>query len=123
MTNLERFSSALDRKPVDRLLTWDFVDNEALLYDPERRLNIGLSYPARAVPYLGIWLDEGGLAGQYNIAPEPATAAMDRLDLARMWGTSSVLEARGTLEWHLNITVESGGKAAGLTENGRLLRS
>jgi galactose mutarotase-like enzyme len=93
-----------------------------LLYDPEHRLNIGFSYPARAVPYLGIWLNEGGLAGQYNIAPEPATAAMDRPDLARMWGTSSVLETHGTLEWHLNITVEAGGKAAGVTEDGRLLR-
>ena len=31
MTNLERFGLALDRKPVDRVLTWDFVDNEQIL--------------------------------------------------------------------------------------------
>jgi hypothetical protein len=31
MTNLQRFEKALDRQPVDRLLTWDFVDNESLL--------------------------------------------------------------------------------------------
>jgi hypothetical protein len=93
-----------------------------LLYDPQRRLNIGLAYPRETVPYLGLWLNEGGFAGQYNIAPEPATAAMDRIDLARMWGTCSVLEAGKALEWHLNITVESGEKAAGLTEDGVLLR-
>jgi galactose mutarotase-like enzyme len=98
-------------------------DGWCLLYDPEARLNIGLSYPRKTVPYLGIWLNEGGFAGQYNIAPEPATAAMDRIDLARMWGTHSVLEAGQALEWHLNITVEPGDRAAGLTEDGVLLKS
>lgn len=94
-----------------------------LLYDPEPRLNVGLSYPRETVPYLGLWLNEGGFAGQYNIAPEPATAAMDRIDLARMWGTGSMLQARQALEWHLNITVASGYKAAGLREDGGLLRA
>jgi len=41
MTNLERFTRALDREPVDRVLTWDFVDNQQVLvrhggYDPSR---------------------------------------------------------------------------------------
>jgi uroporphyrinogen-III decarboxylase len=31
MTNLERLRKALAGEPVDRLLTWDFLDNEALL--------------------------------------------------------------------------------------------
>lgn len=31
MTNLERLCSSLDNKPVDRLLTWDFIDNETIL--------------------------------------------------------------------------------------------
>ena len=31
MTNVERLTKALHWEPVDRILTWDFVDNEALL--------------------------------------------------------------------------------------------
>ena len=31
MTNLERFTRALDRESVDRVLTWDFVDNEQVI--------------------------------------------------------------------------------------------
>lgn len=31
MTNVERLTKALNWEPVDRILTWDFVDNEALL--------------------------------------------------------------------------------------------
>ncbi|MGO8694735.1 MAG: uroporphyrinogen decarboxylase family protein [Rectinemataceae bacterium] len=42
MKNLERFTRVLERKPVDRVLTYDFVDNEELLmrhggYDPSRK--------------------------------------------------------------------------------------
>ncbi|MGO9310519.1 MAG: uroporphyrinogen decarboxylase family protein [Spirochaetia bacterium] len=45
MTNLERFTRALDRESIDRLLTWDFVDNEEVLvryggYDPSRKYSI-----------------------------------------------------------------------------------
>ncbi len=31
MTNLERFSKAIDWKTTDRILTWDFMDNEEVL--------------------------------------------------------------------------------------------
>ena len=50
-------------------------------------------------------VNEGGWAGQYNIAPEPATAAMDRIDFEKMWGKNSTLEANQTRQWHLDITI------------------
>lgn len=31
MKNIERFKRALNREPIDRVLTWDFVDNEQVL--------------------------------------------------------------------------------------------
>ena len=40
-----------------------------ILHDPDRRLSIGMSFPPGQVPWLGMWLNEGGLAGQYNVAP------------------------------------------------------
>ncbi|TFG58817.1 MAG: hypothetical protein E4H36_14940 [Spirochaetales bacterium] len=90
-----------------------------LLYDKMRNLNIGFSFPKEAVPYLGMWMHAGGmLEGHYNIAPEPATGAMDGIDLARAWGTMGELKAFGTNKWFLNISVREGEKAAGLHENG-----
>jgi hypothetical protein len=70
------------------------------------------------VPYLGVWLNEGGWEGQYNIAPEPATGAMDRIDFSRMWGMNSVLKGRQTVSWHLCITAMTGRKPSGMRENG-----
>lgn len=75
------------------------------LEDPQAGLSITLSYPPQRVPYLGMWLNQGGWAGQYNIAPEPCTAAMDRIDLSRLWGAGSSVGPRQTLEWEFSIGI------------------
>jgi galactose mutarotase-like enzyme len=92
-----------------------------LLYDHEKKVNIGMSYPKEQVPYLGMWLNEGGLEGQYNIAPEPATGGMDRIDFAKMWGVNSVLAPNGDQEWFLNISVQQGEKAQSIDAGGAFL--
>jgi hypothetical protein len=92
-----------------------------LLYEPASSLAVGLSYPRETVPYLGMWLNEGGFAGQYNIAPEPATAAMDRIDFSKMWGWNSTLGPREVRTWYLNLAVRQGPRPAGVAEDGTFL--
>ncbi len=93
-----------------------------ILHDPARRLSIGMSFPPDQVPWLGMWLNEGGYAGQYNIAPEPATAAMDRIDFAKMWDRGSVLGPGEKREWHLTITVAEGGEPSAMSTGGDFVR-
>ena len=90
-----------------------------VIHDPKSTLSIGLSFPSEKVPWLGMWLNEGGYAGQYNIAPEPATAAMDRIDFAKMWGMGSVLAPKSSHEWHLAITLGEGKEPQGMSPSGR----
>jgi galactose mutarotase-like enzyme len=94
-----------------------------VLHEPASALSIGLSFPADRVPWLGIWLNEGGYAGQYNIAPEPATGAMDRMDFSRMWNMHSVLGPRECYEWSLTITVGRGSEPCGMDPEGNFLRA
>jgi galactose mutarotase-like enzyme len=79
-----------------------------ILHNPGAKLNIGMAWPPETVPYLGMWVNEGGWADQYNVAPEPATGGMDRVDAAGMWGMNSVLRGGETLQWWLSITVSEG---------------
>lgn len=97
------------------------VDGWCLLHSPKKLLNIGLSFPIETVPYLGMWVNEGGFGGQYNIAPEPATAPMDRIDCAEMWGGCSVLEGKASREWYLTITLNDGQRASGMDEAGSMI--
>jgi hypothetical protein len=62
MTNLERFTLALDRRPVDRLLTWDLIDNEALLaelagYDRSKKYSFEQIVEMNAASFRKVGLD------------------------------------------------------------------
>jgi uroporphyrinogen-III decarboxylase len=62
MTNHERFSRALDRKPVDRVLTYDFIDNEQIMirhggYDPSRKYSFEQIVEMNAKSFTSIGLD------------------------------------------------------------------
>ena len=64
-----------------------------------------MRFPKEEVPYLGMWLNEGSWADQYNIAPEPASAAMDRIDFSKMWDMGSSIGPFEKKSWHLAIEV------------------
>jgi hypothetical protein len=72
---------------------------------PQSRLLLRLAFPVETVPYLSILPDEGAWQDMYMIFIEPATAAFDRPDVARLRGMGSVVQARATYEWHLDISV------------------
>jgi galactose mutarotase-like enzyme len=84
-----------------------------ILHDPLRKLSIGLAWPVEQVPYLGMWVNEGGWSGQYNVAPEPATAAMDRVDFSKAWGMGNNLRSGEIRQWWLTISARQGGEPEG----------
>ncbi|MCX6042569.1 MAG: hypothetical protein NTV69_15725 [Caldilinea sp.] len=61
-----------------------------LIY-PQSKLTLRLEFPVAQVPYLGILPNEGGWQDLYNIFLEPATGPLDRLDVARLHYSLSVL--------------------------------
>ena len=65
-----------------------------------------LSFPEEQVPYFSIWVNEGSFRDYYNFAPEPCTAAFDRIDRSVAHGMGSSLKARGEHRWHLAFDVE-----------------
>lgn len=75
--------------------------------DKKSDLEIRYEWPLKKVPYLGIWLNEGGWANQYNLAIEPATAAMDCPELAAKHNMTTVLAAHSSVTWQLKISVST----------------
>ncbi len=76
---------------------------KASLYDTKTGDLITLRYPIDKVPYLGVWINEGGFLGQYNVALEPCTGAFDRVDFAKQWNRISTIEAKNKYEWFLEM--------------------
>ena len=75
---------------------------------PHSNITFKVEFPVAQVPYLGVLTNEGGFQDLYNIFLEPCTASFDDLNVAKARGECSVLPARGTYEWHLQISVTEG---------------
>ncbi len=115
----------LDRVPKRNPTGWQkywflgpVAEGWCMLHDPASTLTVGMSWPKEQVPYLGMWLNEGSWEGQFNIAPEPATAAMDRIDFSKMWGMGSTLAPNETREWHLAVSLTTGKRPVGMKPDG-----
>lgn len=74
------------------------------LRHPSDGLEVRMEFPAQEVPWLGVWVNEGGVLGQYCIAPEPATAPMDSPGAAEALGRGSVLAPGAAKRWWLAIS-------------------
>jgi len=72
---------------------------------PDRE-NLAFSFPSAKVPYVGVWLNQGGWKNEYHLAIEPATGFLDRLDLAALSDSISIIPPHGSYEWYLQIEVE-----------------
>ena len=58
-----------------------------------------LTYDRRILPYLGIWINNGGFQDKRNIALEPCSAPWDSPEKAEKRGIKAILEAGGKLSF------------------------
>jgi hypothetical protein len=93
----------------------------AALHHTDTGEALGFAWPVDPVRYLGVWVTEGGLDGHYHAALEPATAAMDRPDVARAWGRAWVLPARQSVHWFLALAVGQVSTVREVTPDGQIV--
>jgi len=62
-----------------------------------------LLFPKEKVPYLGVWINEGGFKGEYNCALEPATGYYDSLEIAHEKQCVQSIKPGESIEWCLRI--------------------
>lgn len=75
------------------------LNNNRLLYQ--------LEFPTTKVPYLGVWINQGGFKGEYNCALEPATGFYDSAELAYARQSLLPIMPQGVLRWYLIINLEA----------------
>ena len=60
----------------------------------------------KKLPYLGIWLNNGGFQDIYTITPEPCTVPFDSPERAAKRGITSVIASREHFSFEIKITVK-----------------
>lgn len=83
------------------------------LYRKQKRESILFDYDTDKIPHLGLWLCYGGWPvdsekGDFTVAIEPATAAVDKLSEASSKAQQRVILPGETHEWSLKISIIEG---------------
>jgi galactose mutarotase-like enzyme len=76
---------------------------EASLLLNHKKLRYTLRFPYVKIPYLGVWINQGGFKGGYNIALEPSNGFYDSLEFAKMMGSLTPIAPGQTRQWWLEI--------------------
>lgn len=95
------------QKESEKLFTTPLEQGRCALMYPKNEF-IGFLFPAKRFPYLGIWTNEGDWHNLHQVALEPSTSQVDRLDVAVGLQTCGVVPARDTTEWDLSILTGKG---------------
>jgi len=68
--------------------------------------NFDICYGSDREMYLGIWINSGGLADEWHIGIEPATAPMDSPTDAKQWGFGAELAPYETRTWNVVFQIK-----------------
>ena len=79
------------------------VRGQAALTLNKGQLLYKLLFPDQYVPYLGVWINEGGYKGEYNCALEPSTGYYDSLEVAKAQKSLEPIQPGKTMKWYLHI--------------------
>lgn len=79
---------------------------EASLTLNRNKLLYKLLFPKDKIPYLGVWINEGGFKGEYNCALEPSNAFYDSVEIAKKYGKIKPLEIEEEQNWYIDIVLE-----------------
>ena len=96
----------------DKLFTSRLRDGTCALCYPQTNEAIAFHFNPQDVPYLGIWICQGGWPspenGHFTIGLEPCTGRPDSLQEAIRRGSCDVLRPGQTKKWALRMEIRSG---------------
>lgn len=103
---------APSRHTADKLFTPRLSNGACALYYPDSSESISFHFNSAIVPYLGIWVCEGGWPnpeeGHYTAALEPCTSREDSLAEAIGRGECAQIQPGAWKRWELRVQLQTG---------------
>lgn len=81
-----------------------FNDGSCGIYYPNHDINFKIEFDAEKLPYLGVWIDEGGYKGDYNCAFEPSNGYYDKISTAM--NNDKIYYLNDKLEFDIKLTIK-----------------
>ncbi len=72
----------------------------------QKQLEYQLLFNPKKLPYLGVWINEGGFKNEYNVALEPCNGFYDTAEMAAKNGTLQPIKPNQSITFNLNIVLK-----------------
>jgi hypothetical protein len=99
-------------RTADKVFTSRLQEGFCALSYPQTKETIAFHFNPQDVPYLGIWICQGGWpspeGGHFTVGLEPCTGYPDSLQEAIHRGGCDVLRPKEKKKWALRIEIQSG---------------
>lgn len=96
-------------KEAEKIFTTRMEQGRCALLYPNGEF-IGFLFPAKKLPFLGLWINEGGWNNLHHIGLEPSTSQVDRLDVAEGVKACGIVPGKGEFEWDISIIMGKGAE-------------
>ena len=100
------------RQTADKLFTPRLSNGACALYYPESSESISFHFNCAIIPYVGVWICEGGWPnpenGHYTAALEPCTSRADSLAEAIACGECARILPGAKKSWELRVQLQTG---------------
>lgn len=106
---LDRVGPASDARTRKLYVDGKIAEGEASLTLDRGRLLYRLIFPREQVPYLGVWVNEGGFKGEHNCALEPSTGFYDSVEKAHAQGAAPLFAPGTSARFFLGIELSKFG--------------
>jgi len=83
------------------------AEGYARIAQQETGESLTVRFDPRLVPYLAVWANYGGWNGEHNLAMEPATGYLDRLDEAANTGRVLKVVGGSVARWWADLSLEA----------------
>jgi hypothetical protein len=111
--DLSRFGSSVGA--ADKLFTSRLSVGECGVMYPQTDESLSIRFDPKVVPYLGLWICQGGWPsrnnGHFTLALEPCTGRPDSLQEAMKAGECDLLQPGQRVNWELRFEVRQGDRS------------
>lgn len=104
--NLDKINPVSVNKTEKFYVNGELKKGEAGITLNKGKLLLTLNFPEEKIPYLGVWIDEGGFKGEYNCALEPTNGFYDSVELAKKYNKLEGIMPNENKVWFLDITLK-----------------
>ena len=104
--SLDKINSASCKKAEKFYVNGELTKGEAGITLNEGKLLLTMNFPEKKIPYLGVWINEGGFKDEYNCALEPSNGFYDTVEIAKKTNKIAKINPKYSESWFLDITLK-----------------